>query len=307
MHAEPETFQDTEGNLYEGYYLHHGNARAFVSVKPWVRVLCYWPDPKTPSPLSTKSYPQASGLRTQFFEDGRQMAYAGNVAAKPGTLVEHSSASVEIRIEWSDESGCETATTLKVSFASDGSLIVLHGVTNLADRKRVLAPWSVSCFPQKGAVYIPFESPQLRTITFYSSRFPAFLNGAITERAFALELDRFNPEKFYKIGVRSRRGWYAFLLDGAAWVSFSPFSSLGIYPDGGANLACFLSPVTINRPLWVELEQVGGSQMLGKGETVWLQERMFYVRKLDMGEIPLLESIDQRLDNILHGISSPRP
>jgi hypothetical protein len=261
------------GIEYTGVWIARGDARAFVAVSPWPRVLRYLPRPCAEPMLNAGRSPFDTGIRTWFMEDGQQNPHAFRPASRPAEFLERGPSEVCIRSRWTGLPGYETAVILRAEILEDGSLRIRHGVQNLAPRIRNLAPWSITSFPVGGVIEMDFDRPEART-------FALFGDTGIEDLARVLEPNRLRidtaavqrDDRALKFGVLAKSGEIRHHVNGQSWISRAPFSETGVYPDGGSNLTAFLGARNSEGGSWAEIEQVGVTRPLEPRESVWLEE-----------------------------------
>lgn len=268
---EMETLEGA-GIEHRGVWLVNAEARAFVALEPWPRLLRYLPRPGAEPMLKLGERPHDTGIRTWFMEDDQQTRHAYRPAAQPAAIIERSDRSILIRSRWTAEAGYETAVMMRIELLDDGRLRIRHGVQNLADRPRRLAPWSITAFPVGGVIDMVFHRPQVRTVALFGDTTPDDLAKAMREDRLRIETEIMQtPDRALKFGILGKSGEISYRDQAETWSSSVPYSEVGQYPDGGANLTAFISN---RRPDggWSEIEQVGVEQLLGPFESAWLEE-----------------------------------
>jgi hypothetical protein len=272
LEAEGERLE-AAGIEHRGVWMVKGEARAFVAVSPWPRVLRYLPHPGVEPMLKLGTRPHDTGIRTWFMEDDQQTTHSYRPAGQPADILERGEASVYLRSRWTGKPGFETAVMMRVELLADGSLRIRHGVQNMAPQRRNLAVWSITAFPVGGVIEMEFARPKVRTLALFSDT-------TLADLAVVLEEDRLRidtaavqaDDRAVKFGVLGKSGEISHKVNGQIWTSHVPFSDIGPYPDGGSNLTAFVSSRKPGDGAWAEIEQVGVARWLEHGESVWLEE-----------------------------------
>lgn len=282
---------------FEGVWLGNGQVEAFVSARPMVRVVAYRPVGGE-SVLKINEIIEYSGVRTQFLEP-RQNPLSALPASQPGRVVQFSSRRVTMMAEPSAEAGLQSG--MEVSLAETGSaLTIRHCLKNTGSEPREIAPWGIVALPRRGRAVIPFsriapaDAPPrpFRTIVFVPKRNPRDKTFVIDQFALGVE---FQPrKKSTKIGVRTEAGWAAW-VDGATVLSLeADFQPRGIYPEGGANVTCYVSAGG-DESAWGELEHDGTLETIAPGQQAWLVQTL----RLITLDSPLPEAPDEAMTRIL--------
>ncbi len=270
--GEPERLE-AEGVEYAGVWIARGEARAFVALSPWPRVLRYLPRPGAEPMLKAGRSPFGTGIRTWFMEDGEQNPHAFRPSNRPAELLERGPSEVYIRSRWTGLPGYETAVMMQVELLEEGALRIRHGVQNLAPRRRNLAPWSITVFPVGGVIEMDFDRPEVRAFSLFGDTQIEDL-GEVLE-AKGLRIDTAAAQKddrSLKFGMLAKSGEIRHLVNGQSWISRVPFSDAGSYPDGGSNLTAFVTARNSEDGSWAEIEHVGAARWLEPRESVWLEE-----------------------------------
>ncbi len=134
-----------------------------------------------------------------------------------------------------------------VELADDGTgVTVRHTIANEGGEPRRFAPWAITVARPGGTALIPNPhfAPQpeallpARTIAVW--RYTNFADGrfALGEAFVRLRCDPAFREP-NKIGVACERGWFAYLVDGIAFVLAAPYDPSGEYPDRGCSVEVY--------------------------------------------------------------------
>jgi hypothetical protein len=202
-------------------------------------------------------------------EDGAQTPDSARPSNQPAVLIEQKTDSLLLRSIWDQVPGKETAIWMRVELLPD-SLRIYHGVQNLADRPRRLAAWSITAFPPKGQIEIPFDNPDFRPVTLAKGTGADALGKVLHPDRLRIDVAEMMTEDALKFGVRAAAGTLHYQFEASRWTSTVPFHTEGDYPEGGANLTAFIA--SSRPPTWCEIEQVGPSNTVEPGETIWLVE-----------------------------------
>jgi hypothetical protein len=285
---------------FEGLWLRNGQVEAFVSTRPMVRVVAYRPVGGE-SVLKINEIIEYSGVRTQFLEP-RQNPLSALPASRPGRVVQHSPRRVRVLAEPSAEAGLRAG--MDVTLAETGSaLTIRHTLENTGSEPREIAPWAIVALPRRGRAVIPFsriapaDAPPrpFRSIIFVPKRNPRDKTFVIDQ--FALGV-KFQPRgKSTKIGVRTEAGWAAW-VDGATVLTLeADFQPRGIYPEGGANVTCYVSAGD-GESAWGELEHDGTLETIAPGQQV----RLVQTLRLKTLNSPLPEAPDEAMTRIVEEV-----
>ena len=137
--------------------------------------------------------------------------------------------------------------SFSVELAPHGTdVIVRHTIANDGDVRRTLAPWGITVARTGGTAVIPnpHYAPQpdalLPARTMAVWRYTNFADGRFTfgESFVRLRCDPACGEP-NKIGVACERGWFAYLVDGVAFVLRADYEPNGTYPDQGCSVEVY--------------------------------------------------------------------
>jgi len=142
-------------------------------------------------------------------------------------------------------SGLTKSFTVEVADAGT-EVTVRHAIANDGDEPRRFAPWALTVARPGGTALIPNPhfAPQpeallpARTISVW--RYTDFADGRFAFGPSFLRL-RCEPgaRDPNKIGVANERGWFAYAVDGVAFVLRAAYDANGEYPDRGCSVEVY--------------------------------------------------------------------
>lgn len=284
--AEPEAtgkeaFEEHAG--FGGVWLRSDVAEAFVATDPIPRVVVF----RTvggESVLNLGRETWNTGLRTWFLAP-RQNKDSPKPSRQPAVVVRATGRSVEVLADPSKEAGLRTG--MEVTLAEDRPVLtVRHFMENTSGSDRELAVWAIVALPRHGRTLLPFSAhlpadgppKPFRTVMFFPVANP--FDPAFAFGHFAMSIDLDPPrKKATKLGVRNPGGLIAWTDGRRVLASRVAFDPRGTYPEGGANITCYVSGGN-NATDWAEIEHDGPLQTVPPGKRAWLEQT------LTLGELP---------------------
>ena len=167
-----------------------------------------------------------------------------------------------------------------VELAAHGTdVIVTHTIANEGSEPRRLAPWAITVARSGGTAVIPNPhfAPQpeallpARTMSVW--RYTNFADGRFTfgERFVRLRCDPAYREP-NKIGVACERGWFAYLVDGVAFVLRAAYDATAEYPDRGCSVEVY------TQGAFCEIETLAPLTTVAPGQSAEHVERWSLIR-----------------------------
>lgn len=164
----------------------------------------------------------------------------------------------------------QVQNSIRITMDEDGTVHLLHSVTNRNAWAIELAPWTVSVMDDGGTALIP---QNVRKTGFYPNKWVQFwdytpMNDSrlyLGENFITLSIDK-EKELAAKIGVLNEHGWMAYFNHGAAFIKQFDFTDGANYPDHGCNCESY----TCRK--YTEMECLGPLQLLETDATATLAE-----------------------------------
>lgn len=262
---------------FGGVWLRSEVAEAFVAGDPIPRVVAFRRIGEE-SDFFVGSQTWNTGVRTWYLAP-RQHKQSSLPSRQPASVIRTSKRSATILAEPADEVGLRTG--MEVTLAEDKPVLTIrHFMENTSGPEKDLAVWSIVSLPRQGRVVMPFSEKTaaagppkpFRTVVFFpkANAFdPAFRFGSY---ALGVELDQ-PRSKSTKIGVRNQAGWVAWTDGQRVLTSRVEFDPQGTYPEGGANITCYVSAGK-NATAWAEIEHDGPLQTVPPGQRAWLEQTL---------------------------------
>ena len=155
---------------------------------------------------------------------------------------------------------------------------VLHKITNKSDETKTFAPWALSVLAPGGTEVIPFNDNKTgwlsnRTLMLwdYTEMNDSRVNFGKKYLVIKQDSTKANP---FKIGMDNKKGWVAYINNGAAFVKRFGFAEGRDYPDNGCNFETY----TNNHML--ECETLGTLSIVKPGESVSHKEEWNIIRNV---------------------------
>lgn len=185
----------------------------------------------------------------------------------------------------------------------DGSVKMVHKVTNRSSRSIELAPWSISMMAPGGFGIIPQEpySPHpdipdypgqvidtkyylpVRTMVLWSYTNLSDHRLQFMPKYITLKQDK-NTTRPIKLGLSNSLKWAAYARNRHLFIKTFPYDSEAAYPDNGCNFEIF----TDNK--FMEIESLGALGTLPAGKSVIHEEDWLLFDNVDVDQTE--ESID---------------
>lgn len=266
----------------EGRWLRNGSAEAFVSSRPYTRVLIFRRSGQA-SPLRLVPDDPFVGIRCWYMEPGVK-GHALLPALQPATIETVAPNKLRITAEPETESGLQLITEVELD-KNRPVLRLRHGFKNLRNTTRRISVWPLVVFPQNGIGLTPWVDKQKkgappRALLFYMGTRPDEPCISLGENALAVDFRQELQGKLLKIGANTDAGWAAFMWEGNALISSVPHDPDGDYPDGGSTVTFYHSGANPKRRT-CEVEHVGPLRRVASGETVWLEQTLELMDAVD--------------------------
>ncbi len=211
--------------------------------------------------------------------------------------IERGERRLSVRGRRDDATGLTKAFTVEV--APHGTeLVVRHTIANDGREPRTLAPWAITVARTGGAAVIPNPhfAPQPEALlparTMAVWRYTNFADARVTfgERFLRLRCDP-DAREPNKIGVACERGWFAYVVDGIAFVLRATYDPSGEYPDRGCSVEVY------TQGAFCEIETLAPLTTLAPGTTAEHIERWSLLRVDAAGD----EALERRLTEHVAG------
>ena len=186
---------------------------------------------------------------------------------------------------------------LELSLAAASSVVTLeHRIRNDGNAAREAAAWGISIVRANGVAVIPNAQfrPQreallpVRTLALW--RYTDLADGRFAAGTAFVRM-RCDPsrEAPNKIGVACERGWFAYVVDGTAFVIRSPRDECATYPDFGSNVEVYTEGA------FCEVETLSPLVTLAPGETLRHTVQWSLVRVAGEDDASLLDALEKHL------------
>lgn len=176
--------------------------------------------------------------------------------------------------------------SLTVELAPTGTeVLVRHALLNDGGTRQRIAAWGITVVRSGGVAVIPnpeWRSQReallpVRTLTLWRYTDLSDPRFAFGPRFVRLRCDAAHPAPS-KIGVACERGWFAYVVDGTAFVIRAAYEPDAAYPDLGASVEVYTEGG------FCEVETLGPLTTLGRGESVRHVTRWSLVRVADAAD-----------------------
>jgi hypothetical protein len=259
----------------DGVWLTNRSAEAFVSARPYPRVVAFRSRGGT-SPFRVSTADQFYGIRSWYLEPV-QVDESPLPALQPAEIKRTGPRALRLTSAPAEAAGLRLIMEIALDDRRP-ELTVRHGFTNLRRKTRRLAAWSIMAFPHRGVGLMPWATAETTTRSYL------FFPGVdITEpclrmgrNAAAVDFRIPTRQGWVKTGANTDAGWAAYLGNGQAWVSAVPHVPGAEYPEGGGTVTLYSSGKKVDQG-FCEVENVGPFTDTRPGQTVWLEQRVTIV------------------------------
>jgi hypothetical protein len=254
----------------EGCWLRNGAAEAFVSGKPYPRVVAFRLV-GGPSPFRVATTDPYYGVRSWFMEPA-QSENSGLPSARPADFRDLTPLSVRLVAAPEPKSGLQL--TLDVALdAERPSLIIRHGFRNLRDETRRLAAWAIMAVPHEGFGLAAWAkgTTAARSLMLFPGTDPTEPCLRLGKEALGVAFAVPSRGGQLKTGTNTDAGWVGYLWRGQALQSRVAHVARAEYPEGGATVT-FYTCGQRRDDGFSEIEHVGPLTDVAPGQTLWLQQ-----------------------------------
>lgn len=158
------------------------------------------------------------------------------------------------------------AFELEVNMNEDGSLAVIHKITNLGKSDKKLAAWGITILTGGGVEIIPMPSNDTKFLPNRNLSIWAYTDMSDKRISFLgkyLKLKQLsdNPNPL-KLGLKNNDGFGFYVADKLLFTKKTDYAQDGVYPDGGCNYETYTSDIIM------ELETLSPLKNLKPAETI---------------------------------------
>ena len=255
-----------------GLWLTNGVAEAFVSGKPYPRVVAFRRK-GSDSPFRRSTRDQFYGIRTWFLEPV-QLKTAPLPAMQPAEVRRVDDHTAVMSAAPEPQTGLQVTMECRLD-RKDPVLEIRHGLKNTATEDRRFAAWSIMAFPHAGVGCVPWatEPTTVRSALVFPKVDPTEPSLAIDAAGMAVDYRVPIKGGHVKVGTNSDTGWAAYLWDNQAILSRVPWVAGAEYPEGGGTVTLFSTGRTMEAG-FCELEHVGPLTEVESGQVLWLNQTM---------------------------------
>jgi hypothetical protein len=254
----------------DGCWLRNGVAEAFVSGRPYPRVVAFRLL-GGPSPFRVATTDPYYGVRSWFMEPS-QNDDSGLPSAQPAEIQLLTPLSARLTAAREEKSGLQLTMEITLD-PKQPSLTVRHGFANLRGETRRLAAWAIMATPHEGVALAPWATGQttIRALTFIPGSDPTEPCLRLGKQALGVDFAVPSQAGQLKVGTNSDAGWVGYLWGGQAMQSRVAHVAGAEYPEGGATVTFY----SCGRPAdegFSEVEHVGPLTNVDPGQTLWLEQ-----------------------------------
>jgi hypothetical protein len=263
------------GDVFEGVtgiWLSNGVAEAFVSGKPYPRVVAFRrKGSDSPFRISTRN--QFYGVRTWFLEPV-QLKTAPLPAMQQANISRVDQRTAIMTAAPEPKTGLQVTMECRLD-EKRPLLEIRHGLKNTASETRRFAAWSIMAFPHVGVGCVPWATgtETVRSALIFPKVDPAEPSLSIDAAGMGLDFSVPIEGGHVKVGTNSDTGWAAYLWDNQAILSRVPWVADAEYPEGGGTVTLFSTGRTPEAG-FCELEHVGPLTEVEPGKILWLNQTM---------------------------------
>lgn len=247
-----------------GVWLRSEAVEVFVGTEPKFRLLAAR-RPGKPSLLADSTRPQ-QGVRLAFMEPN-QIPDSFAVGEQSAEVVERSERKLKLRLAPAVGLRYDVAVEIDERFPK---VTLAATLVNESDRKRRVATWSVLSFARdvSATIVVPFggEPRAVRRLVVPWWTIWPQPNVRFGRDAMAVDVASPFDGDAVKVGLATDAGWAAFVRGGDGLVVSAARDARAEYPEGGANITCFVAAG------WCEVEHVGPIESLSREEGTTLRQ-----------------------------------
>ena len=254
----------------EGCWLRNGVAEAFVSGRPYPRVVVFRVL-GGPSPFRVVTTDPYYGVRSWFMEPA-QNEDSGLPSARPAEVQILTPLSARLTAAPEEKSGLQL--TIEVALdAARPSLTIRHGFRNLRGGTRRLAVWAIMAMPHEGLALAAWAKGAMtaRSLMFFPGTDPAEPCLRLGQEALGVDFGVASKGGQLKVGTNSDVGWVGYTWRGQAMQSRVAHVEGAEYPEGGATVTFYTCGQRMDEG-FSEVEHVGPLTDVAPGETLWLEQ-----------------------------------
>jgi len=255
-----------------GYWLRNAAAEAFVSPRPFPRVVALR-RVGGQSPFRVSTADQFYGVRSWFLEP-TQLDTAPLPAMQPAE-VEFTGAH-SLRMTAGEENTTGLQLTMEIALDdTKAALRVRHGLKNLRPQGRQLAAWAINVVPHKGVSVTPLAADPgiFRAYILFQGVDSTDPSLRLGRDAIGIDYRMATRGGWAKTGTNTDAGWVAYAWDGQAVKSSVAYEPGAAYPEGGGTITLYHSGKTAEEG-FCEIENIGPLKTVGAGQTLWLDQTL---------------------------------
>lgn len=303
LHPVRLTAQEPDLSNYEGTWLKNDSAEAFISHKPFIRVVVFrLKGGESPIRFVEGKPEPYTGVKTWVMSP-EQNDKAWLMGRLEGKIVEKGSLSLEITSKIYHPEKIQVRWKVQLD-PQKPVLKIQHGLVNKGYTSRQLAPWAIVALEKKGFGVVPWSSGSeprhysAKRIQFWNDSHPAHAIH-LGEQAWLIDFKTPLKKNMAKAGGRTNSGEIIYLNDHLALISHGEYQTHHQYPEGDCNVTTYMGGKDPSIG-FCEIENVAPIQTVARNQTAWLKHRLELVPLLEdansLSSLPKDEIADKALE-----------